>query len=317
MGIIEILPRHGNFYKVNLHTHSTLSDGTMTPEQLKELYMANGYDAIAITDHRKCIPHPELNDDRFVAIPGVELDFHETDENKNLLKAVHLNAFPYDPTTTTADSGVRFQLDYALINQTIEELKRSGYYVVLNHPVWSNMTSEDIGRIRGFDAMEVCNSIAVLLDNHSDDSSLYECFLRTGGRAFPIAADDAHRTFKDGSPCIEYAKSFVMVKATECSHTAILSALSIGAFYASTGPRFENMWLEGDTLHIECSPVFGVFVHGKCLNQRTQMVEKSDCITHVSLDISHIRKSSPYFWVQLRDSAGKKAWAVPYWFEKD
>ena len=33
--IIEVLPRSGNLYKVNLHTHSTCSDGKFTPEQLK------------------------------------------------------------------------------------------------------------------------------------------------------------------------------------------------------------------------------------------------------------------------------------------
>ena len=29
---IDILPQSGNLYKVNLHTHSTLSDGNFTPE---------------------------------------------------------------------------------------------------------------------------------------------------------------------------------------------------------------------------------------------------------------------------------------------
>ena len=65
MDIIELLPRSGNFYKVNLHTHSTLSDGNFTPLELKDLYLSNGYDAIAFTDHRKCIPHLDLTDEKF------------------------------------------------------------------------------------------------------------------------------------------------------------------------------------------------------------------------------------------------------------
>ena len=32
------------FFKANLHCHSTLSDGIMSPEQLKSVYKANGYD---------------------------------------------------------------------------------------------------------------------------------------------------------------------------------------------------------------------------------------------------------------------------------
>ena len=37
-----LLPEEGNFYKANLHAHSTVSDGKNTPEQLKELYKAFG-----------------------------------------------------------------------------------------------------------------------------------------------------------------------------------------------------------------------------------------------------------------------------------
>ena len=40
-----------NYYKANLHCHSTNSDGKATPEQLKEEYMKQGYSVIAYTDH--------------------------------------------------------------------------------------------------------------------------------------------------------------------------------------------------------------------------------------------------------------------------
>ncbi len=97
MKTVELLPKRGNFYKVNLHTHSTCSDGNFTPLELKELYLSKGYDGIACTDHRKSIPHPELTDEKFVVITGTELDFSQKDEKGNLLKAVHLNAISYDP----------------------------------------------------------------------------------------------------------------------------------------------------------------------------------------------------------------------------
>ena len=47
----DLLPASGNFYKANLHCHSTVSDGALTPEALKELYTKNGYSVIAFTDH--------------------------------------------------------------------------------------------------------------------------------------------------------------------------------------------------------------------------------------------------------------------------
>ena len=37
--------------KVNLHMHTTLSDGSKTPEEAAEIYKKAGYDVVAITDH--------------------------------------------------------------------------------------------------------------------------------------------------------------------------------------------------------------------------------------------------------------------------
>ena len=98
----EILSQSGNWYKVNLHTHSKLSDGNFSPMELKKMYMAEGYDAVAFTDHRKCIPHIELTDEKFVALTGTELDFSQMDVNGKLIKAVHLNALANEPATTLA-----------------------------------------------------------------------------------------------------------------------------------------------------------------------------------------------------------------------
>ncbi len=41
----------GRFYRGNLHTHSTLSDGLLEPAEVCRRYKAEGYDFIALTDH--------------------------------------------------------------------------------------------------------------------------------------------------------------------------------------------------------------------------------------------------------------------------
>ena len=38
-----LLPKDGTFYKANLHCHTTFSDGSMTPQEVKDLYVAHGY----------------------------------------------------------------------------------------------------------------------------------------------------------------------------------------------------------------------------------------------------------------------------------
>ena len=39
------------WYRGNLHTHTTLSDGVLTPEEVKAKYREMGYDFIALCDH--------------------------------------------------------------------------------------------------------------------------------------------------------------------------------------------------------------------------------------------------------------------------
>lgn len=39
------------WYKGNLHTHTTNSDGAYTPEETIALYKSKDYDFLALTDH--------------------------------------------------------------------------------------------------------------------------------------------------------------------------------------------------------------------------------------------------------------------------
>ena len=44
-------PEGGVWLKGNSHSHSTVSDGVFTPEELAEAYASAGYDFLAMTDH--------------------------------------------------------------------------------------------------------------------------------------------------------------------------------------------------------------------------------------------------------------------------
>ena len=43
--------RPGRFWRGNLHGHSTLSDGTLTPDEVCRRYREAGYDFISLTEH--------------------------------------------------------------------------------------------------------------------------------------------------------------------------------------------------------------------------------------------------------------------------
>ena len=174
--VIRLLPQEGNLYKLNLHSHSTLTDGHFTPEELKEIYQKEGYHGVAFTDHRVCTPHPELTDSSFVALTGMEADFNYRDESGYTRKTVHINAIAREENTSFSLPSM--PLDYEVINQTVDELRQKNCIVTVNHPVFSDMSCEDLLKIRGMDGVEVYNSIGTMFNNYSDDSAFYEYFLR-------------------------------------------------------------------------------------------------------------------------------------------
>lgn len=55
----SIFSTTGRFYRGNLHTHSTKSDGALEPQTVCDRYRAEGYDFIALTDRSGvfCLRH--------------------------------------------------------------------------------------------------------------------------------------------------------------------------------------------------------------------------------------------------------------------
>ena len=74
---IYLLPKEGNVYKANLHCHTVHSDGHLTPEEVKAAYLEQGYQIVAVTDHRHYQWHENLCDEKFLALAAMEVDINE------------------------------------------------------------------------------------------------------------------------------------------------------------------------------------------------------------------------------------------------
>ena len=86
-------------YKANLHSHSTVSDGKKTPEELKEMYKRHGYSILAITDHEVPCNHSDLNDSEFLTITGYEAYIRPNPDARYdvYAKEIHINLFAKEP----------------------------------------------------------------------------------------------------------------------------------------------------------------------------------------------------------------------------
>ena len=61
----------GNFFKANLHSRSSFSDGKLSPYELKRLYKDNGYSILAITDNEPR-DYSDLSDNTFLILSGFD-----------------------------------------------------------------------------------------------------------------------------------------------------------------------------------------------------------------------------------------------------
>lgn len=82
----------------DLHTHTTCSDGSFTPEELIDLAIKNGLQGLSITDHDSISAYPEtLNMAKtkgIILIPGVEFSCHYKD------KSVHILGYSFNFTNS-------------------------------------------------------------------------------------------------------------------------------------------------------------------------------------------------------------------------
>jgi len=61
----------GQWYKANLHQHTTESDGKLTPASSAAHYRRQGYQVLAITDHGKVTEVSQFDAHDFLCLEGI------------------------------------------------------------------------------------------------------------------------------------------------------------------------------------------------------------------------------------------------------
>lgn len=290
--------RPGAFWRGNLHTHSTRSDGALPPEEVCRRYRAEGYDFLALTDHFlpgydwpivDTAPH---RDEGFTTIIGAEIHTYamENGEGWHIL-AVGL-PFDFAPVTE-GETGPALAA----------RARAAGAFVAIAHPQWSGLTMNDARSIEAAHAVETYNHGCAVGCDRADGFHTLDLLLSEGRALNLIATDDAHFTEPD------FFGGWVMVKAERNEPDALLAALKAGEFYSSQGPEIRDIAIEGDELRVQCSAASAVIVAGQGSAARAT---HGASMTRVAADLSRFAKS-PWLRVIVVDAAGRKAWSNPIW----
>jgi len=289
----------GRFFKGNLHTHSTRSDGALEPEAVCDAYRDAGYDFLALTDHflkRYDFPIVDTRPFRtnaFTTILGAEVHAPAT----SLGELWHLLAvgLPQDLAPTTA-------------TETGPELARrcleAGAFLSIAHPDWYGLTKADADTIEGAHAIEIYNHTSHVRCDRGGGSALLDQLNAAGRRIALCAVDDAH------FHCHDYFGGFVMVRAADNEPDALVASLKQAAYYSSQGPIIEDVAYGEDTVEVACSPASAVMVLGRGASAAQHLGAD---LTRVTLPLERV-KAGGFARIVVADSQGRRAWTNPVWW---
>jgi hypothetical protein len=301
---MHTLPFHqpGRFWKGNLHTHSTVSDGALSPEEVCAVYQRAGYDFVALTDHFHAYFQWKIADTRafrtsnFTTLIGAEL--HAPGISFGYPWHIVAVGLPLDFQSVSAgEDGI------ALTRRAVEQ----GAFIMIAHPEFYHLTEADALSLAGAHAIEVFNGTSVDHNDKPGGWALFDLLLARGHRYTACATDDAH--FQPARA--DALMGWVNVRSVENSPEALLAALKAGDFYSSTGPEIYDIQVyPGEKVVVRCSPAERVFVTG--IGYQAASVYGNGII-HAEIALEGF--VSPYARVTVRDSRGGRAWSNPFWFE--
>ncbi len=332
-----LLPEEGHSYKANLHAHSTVSDGRMTPLEIKKAYKEKGYAVVAFTDHEVMVDHSELNDPDFLALKGYELAINEGLASAgNDKRTYHLCLIATDPSVDKqvffnprghfsgnaaayADAvrtvgEVVYQYTYSpiFINRLIRAASAAGFLVNYNHPHWSMQGEADYLPLVGLTGVEVFNGTCTAVRGSLDhDSRIYDALLKTANHQnlLPIAADDNHNEDGFSGDNADSFLGFMMIKAKSLTYEHVIAALKNGDCYASSGPTIDALYVEGGRLHIASSPVREILYRTSTRRAVRRHKANDALFTEASFPIL---REDGYFRVELVDEHGRRAYTRAY-----
>ncbi len=280
-------------FKGNLHAHTSLSDGLLSPLQVAAAYRERGYDFLALTDHRSRTKLDGV--EGLTLLPGVELDFIVSDR-----ECVHLLAIGGSPDVAGIyERGLS-------VPEAVKALKEAGALVYLAHPHWSMNRLETAHALKGLDGAEIFNAISRPPYNpYRAEATQFLDLLAADGLLYPtLATDDSH--FYDK----EAFTGFIYVDAASASAEDLLLALKEKRYYASQGPRFDKVEVVGDRVKVACSKVRTIAFHSNLFWNNNRCVT-GEGITEGEYLINRAQKEN-FIRVILEDENGQKAWLNPF-----
>lgn len=329
---MNLLPAVKKYFKANLHTHTRISDGVLTPEEMIGMYRDRGYDILCITDHNVIADHQQQCREDFLLLTGVEINLNNLGEHRGYKKTYHLLFISKDPHSLWQPvepprmrpfaapyeelaQAENMACDYSLesVNAMIARAKEMGFLTAYCHPEWSGQTYPDYADLAGVWAMEIRNHDCSTMGMDLNNNWVFQDMLEMGKNVFPLGNDDAHKPEHVGG-------AWIRVGAEKLEYGCVMDALERGDFYASCGPEIHSLTLEDNTLKITCSDANRIVLHTHFRENLNLQPEAGQMLNQGEFDLTQWREWSQddpkaFFRIMVYGPNGTFAATRAYWLK--
>lgn len=318
---VEGFSKDGNWYKGNLHSHTTNSDGNYTPKEAVDQFKKQGYSFLCISDHNLYTDYrDEFNEEKFIILPGVEAAAVLFDDKDRCIKVHHMNgilgtstmqkkAFThYDHMDTVGPFVYYEKWDGAkAASLMINELHSRGCFVTYNHPIWSRVDLQEFVSAQDFEILEIFNYNTQNESETGYDTTYWDVMLRKGRHILADASDDNHN---DGKFDDTFG-GYIVVKANALTHDDIIEAILSGNYYSSSGPQIFSWGIKDQKAYITCTASERIsLIADGYVGAGVTYVAKSEDNLLQEAEFS-LTGNETYIRAECRDLFGKKAWTNP------
>ncbi len=306
----QAAPEDGKrWYKGNLHTHTSHSDGDSTAMEVAAWYKGNRYHFLVLTDHNYLTEVEGLNQahasqEKFLLIPGEEI----TDSYGG--KPVHVNGVALSKLVLPT-GGATME---ATIQGNVSAIAAAGGQPSINHPNfgWA-FGSKELLQIQGASLFEVYNGHPGVNNagggGYESLDEMWDVLLTAGKRWHGIAVDDAHHFKVLGKQYSNPGRGWVMVRAGSLEAGAIAAAIRTGDFYSSTGVELVSVETMEKGMRLEIKPA-------NPLKYRTHFIGKGGKVLKTVTDLKveyAFTDGDSYVRARVEASNGDAAWTQPVW----
>ena len=301
------------WFKGNIHTHTTESDGDETPEKVVRWFGRHGYDFLVLSDHNH-VTLLEYGEGRRrfkrpLMIPGEEVSARI----KGGAIPIHINGIGMSRVVEPIDADEIVPTIQANVDAVLE----AGGIASLNHPnyQWA-FDHTHISKVTGASLMEVFNGHPATnvygAPGKPSAEEIWDGVLSAGRFIFGVATDDSHN-YHDFTPGMSNpGRGWVVVRAEELTQDAIVQGLETGQFYASTGIELADLELSPESLSLSIEPSWDNIYTTTFVGRSGEVLS-----SQVGLEATYRpRGDEGYVRAQVTDSGHRKAWTQPVFLDR-